>query len=762
MCIFQRWDRTAGAERAPRCRRPGLAGRLRTVPFLFAALPLAAAGGPGQPAAMPGMNTNLPSAPAAAATNAAGSNSPVKLDTVVVTGRMDTAREQIAPSLGAVAYTIGPNQIQSMGQGENASFQQVMLQAPGVVQDEFGEVHVRGDHGNVQYRLNGVLLPEGLNGFAQAVDPHLIHSVTLLTGTLPAQYGDRIAGIFDITTKSGSQLHGNDVSIYGGSYDTIHPSGSFGGTTSNLDYFVTASYLHNNFGIDNTTSDPNPIHDLTDQEKLFGYFACRFDPTSRATLLLSASYSDFQIPNTPELTPTYALTNGPPANSSIINENQNEQNYYAVLSYQKSAGNFSGQISAFSRYSALDFSPDEVQDLLFNGNASKVKNTDFANGVQADGDYTLGEHHTLRGGFVATYDAEQLENTASVFPSASPFASSGTGQDEPPPTPQSSSTPETINASGRNSGFKSGVYLQDEWQLADRLTLNHGLRYDRFDVASDHEGQASPRANLVWQMDDATSAHIGYARYFQTPTLQYVPPSVVKQFEHTTDAPFNGRDDPQKCERDDYYDAGISRQLTPAWQVTLDGYYKQAKNLIDDGQFGTAVILNNFNYAKARVYGAELSSTYKHGPLAMYGNFSYVQTEATDINSVQNEFPDNEVNYIANHYIQLDHQGQFTGSGGISYALLKDTLLHTDFLYGDGLRRGFANLEKNPSYVTVNVGVEHVWRLHSAGISELKLRFDCLNLFDEMVKLRDGSGLGIAAPAYGPRRAFYGGLTLAF
>ena len=46
--------------------------------------------------------------------------------------------------------------------------------------------------------------------------------------------------------------------------------------------------------------------------------------------------------------------------------------------------------------------------------------------------------------------------------------------------------------------------------------------------------------------------------------------------------------------------------------------------------------------------------------------------------------------------------------------------------------------------------------------ANLKLRFDCLNLFDEIVKLRDGSGLGIAAPAYGPRRAFYGGLTLAF
>jgi hypothetical protein len=87
---------------------------------------------------------------------------------------LDAAREQIAPSLGAVTYKIGANQIQSMGQGENSSFQQVLLQAPGVVQEEFGEVHVRGDHGDVQYRVNGVSLPESLNGFGQEIDTHLI------------------------------------------------------------------------------------------------------------------------------------------------------------------------------------------------------------------------------------------------------------------------------------------------------------------------------------------------------------------------------------------------------------------------------------------------------------------------------------------------------------------------------------------------------------------------------------------------------------
>ena len=701
-----------------------------------------------------------------ASTNAAGkaTNVPTQLGNIVVTGDLDVARELIAPSLGAVTYNIGVNQIQSMSQGEDSTFQQLVLHAPGVVQEEFGEIHVRGDHGDVQYDINGVLLPESLNGFGQEIDPHLIKSATLITGTMPAQYGDRTAGIINVTTKTGSQLEGDEVSLYGGSYDTIHPSASFGGTTSNLDYFVTGSYLHDNLGIDNTTSSGDPLHDLTDQEKIFGYFSHRFDPTSRLTLLLSGSYSDFEIPDTAGLIPNYQLLNGPPADSSTVNENQNEQNYYAVLSYQKSAGNLSSQVSLFSRYTDLRFRPDPAQDLLFNGNAAQVQNTDFANGLQADASYTLGAHHTLRAGLLATFDLEQLNNTSAVFPAAGQFTPSLAGYALPGPAPQSSSLPETITANTGNSGLTSGVYLQDEWQLNDRLTLNYGLRYDRYDVSFDHEDQVSPRANLVWQVDEATSAHLGYARYFMPPTLQYIPPSTVQAFEYTTDAPFNDRDDPPKVERDNYFDAGLSRQITKPWQITLDAFCKLAQNLLDDGQFGTAVILNNFNYTSGTVYGAELSSTYKQGPFSAYGNFSYVQTWANNIDSVENEFPNNELAYLSANSVQLDHQGRFTGSGGVAYTLLKNTQIHTDLLYGNGLRAGFANFEKLPAYWTVNAGLEHVFHLPSKplGIRELKLRIDCLNLLDQVYEIRNGTGLGIAAPAYGPRRAFYGGITATF
>jgi outer membrane receptor protein involved in Fe transport len=748
-------------------------GDWRVLLLVFAASPVAGAGPAAQ--TVEGESTNMNprqvTTPPERTASAGGTNAPVSLGATVVTADLDAAREQIAPSLGAVTYGIGQNQIQSMGQGESSSFQQVLLQAPGVVEEEFGEVHVRGDHGDLQYRINGILLPESLNGFGQEIDTHLIQSVTLITGTLPAEFGDRTAGIFDVTTKTGSQVKGAELSLYGGSYETFNPSFQWGGTTSNLDYFVAASYLHNDHGIDSTTASATPLHDVTDQEKLFGYFSHHFDKTSRLTLLLSSSDAGFQIPDTAGIAPIYQLANGPPADSAAANNYQTEQNYYAVLSYQKSAGNLSYQVSALSRYTDICFTPDPVQGLLLAGNAARVENSDLADGLQADAAYELGDDHTLRAGVLSTYDLERLDTTSSLFPSTAQFTASPTGETLPASggpaplpgnPPQSSTTPFTITANGGNSGLTAGLYLQDEWRLGDHFTLNYGARYDLFDVSFDNEWQISPRANLVWEINNVTVAHFGYARYFMPPTLQYVPPSTVKEFEHTTDAPFNAQDDPQKVERDNYFDMGLSRQITPAWQITGDTYCKLAKHLLDDGQFGSAVILDNFNYSSGTVYGAELSSTYKMGPFSAYGNYSYVQTWVRDIDSVENEFPNNELAYLTTNHMQLDHQGRFTGSGGLSYNLLKNLQVHADFLYGSGLRAGFANSEELKPYCPVNLGFEYGWNLRAAGLRQLKVRFDCLNVFDESYELRNGTGVGIAAPAYGPRRGFYGGITANF
>ena len=91
---------------------------------------------------------------------------------VVQSQEFDISREQIVPSLGATRYTVGPDRLDSQAQGENAPFNQTMLRFPGVAQDSFGQLHVRGEHANLQYRIDDVLIPESIPGFGQVLrDP---------------------------------------------------------------------------------------------------------------------------------------------------------------------------------------------------------------------------------------------------------------------------------------------------------------------------------------------------------------------------------------------------------------------------------------------------------------------------------------------------------------------------------------------------------------------------------------------------------------
>ena len=135
------------------------------------------------------------------------------------------------PASAPRQYTVTREQIDSQSQGENAPFNQTVLRFPGVAQDSYGQLHVRGEHANLQYRIDGVLLPEGISGFGQELSTRFVDNLSLITGALPAQFGYRTAGIVDIQTKSGASLEGGEFSLYGGSYDTINPSFEYGGTS---------------------------------------------------------------------------------------------------------------------------------------------------------------------------------------------------------------------------------------------------------------------------------------------------------------------------------------------------------------------------------------------------------------------------------------------------------------------------------------------------------------------------------------------------
>ena len=205
------------------------------------------------------------------------------------------------PKIGANSYELSRQEIQALPQGDNAPLDKVLLQTPGVYQDSAinGGIHIRDEHGNVQYRINGIQLPDGVAGFGQVLETSLIGNVAVVTGALPAQYGLRTAGVVDIQTRTGTAVPSGELGIYGGSHGTINSNIQYGGVSGNTQYFFTGRWLENGLGIENPTSSVNAIHDETQQEKFFSYVSTVLPNNARWTMITGAAVGHYQIPNNP-------------------------------------------------------------------------------------------------------------------------------------------------------------------------------------------------------------------------------------------------------------------------------------------------------------------------------------------------------------------------------------------------------------------------------------------------------------------------------
>ncbi len=678
----------------------------------------------------------------------------------VIARKLNEARVNIEPQIGASTFTITNASIQNLPGGDNNTIDQVILQAPGVNQDNLanGGLHVRNEHLNVQYRINGVVLPDGVSFFGQSLSPRFVGSMELITGALPAEYGLRTAGIVDIQGQTGLSNPGGSVSLYGGSFGTINPSMEYGGSRDGYTFFVSGDFLQTNHGVDDVTPKYNQIHDTSEQTHGFFYLDKILDSNSKLSLIAGTFDSQFQLPNNPNqslFSGAPASINGVPTSSfdsAQLHEHQTEGSQYGVVSYLRTEEDWDAQVSVFTKYSFLHYHPDVLGDLAFNGIGEDAARTSFANGTQAEGTYRLSPDHTLRGGILITGEHITAGTTSSVLDQ---LGTDNSGN----PIYATSTT--TIVDNAEKTGWTYSAYLQDEWKALPTVTVNYGGRFDVVNGYTDGN-QMSPRLNTVWNATPSTTFHAGYASYFTPPPLELVSTSSLGLFANTSAATAVTTSSPIKNEHAQYFDIGATQTILPGLTAGLDAYYKYSRNLLDEGQFGAPVILTPFNYHVGFNKGIELTTGYVNGAFSYYGNLAVAEQKAEGINSGQFNFPQSHLDYAAINFVNTDHSQTVTASAGLSYLWI-GTRYSIDILAGTGVRQPNtvdALGGTVPSYEQVNLGVSH--RFEDVPGGPITLRLDLINALDEVYVIRAGTGVGVFSTQYGPRRSLFAGIKKEF
>jgi outer membrane receptor protein involved in Fe transport len=664
---------------------------------------------------------------------------------VVIAKRLDRARNDVYTTIGGSVYHFTQQNIQELPQGENTPLNQVLLQAPGVVQDSFGQVHVRGDHGNLQYRVNGIALPEGVSGFTQTLTPRFANSIDFLTGALPAQYGFRTAGVVDIQTRTGLTNPGGSLDLYGGQRATFTPTLELGGTSGALSYYGTGSYFRSDRFIEPPTAGPTPINGQTNQGRYFAYLSYFLNPEMRLSFLSGTSVAAFGIPAARNVPPAFTLAGVSHFPSIDVQESQKEENYYNVLALQGTAldGKLDYQTAAFSRYSRLAYYPDPEGDLIFLGVASNVVRSSFANGMQTDAGYKLTDTQMLRGGFVFQGNRSDVKNQAAVFPA------NADGM-------QTSNVPFTIIDNSHVTEWQYGAYVQDEWRPIEPLTVNVGVRLDRV-TAFTKRHQVSPRLALSYKLTDHTVLHAAYSRYFTPPAPELVQVTDINKFENTTNAVRTNVNTVTVPDTTNYYDIGANHRLLPGLTLGADAYYRTDNNLLDEGQFGQALVISPFNYQSGQIFGVETTASYTRDAFTGYANFAYSKALGHKVTSAQFNFDPDELAFIRTHFVHLDHDQTYTSSVGAAYRY-RGFLFTATVIAASGLRSGFANTDHLPYYVQADLGIEKAIPVPYFG--EVRLRGAVVNVADMVYQIRNGTGIGVQSTQFGPRRAFYAGINI--
>ncbi len=558
-----------------------------------------------------------------------------------------------------------------------SSSQIIQQSVAGAVRAPTGEVHIRGQHAEYTYFLDGVPVPSGISGsLNELFDPQIVNTINFKTGGWDAEFGQKNAAIIDVTTRVPVGRFHMNASGFGGAFNTNGQSVSASTNSGKIGFFAAVSRQSTDMRrepvvYDTVTFQPYNFHNHG--EDLFTFAKLQINAGEKDLLNLQTNWSrtTFQVP--------FDSTGG-----ALANDNQRDMNAFVNLGWRhqfapSSAGSDIATQGAelftglFFRTGSLRYTPgttDAPQFQFFPDTTlyNLRENRTFSTlGIKSDYTYHAGEELEWKSGVLA-----QFTSGSEAF---STFSTNGrTGP---------------ASNSGLN-GSDLAAYTQIGWSLTEHVELRTGVRFDAHTAPfAGTQRQVSPRVRLNFFPDPANSFYLFYGRLF-------VPTNVEDLRAITSVAQQGVVADPTLPERDHFFEAGYVHRFPIGVVAKFSGFHKRSSPGIDDNTVPGSAIVTSVNIAKVQITGVEAVFEVHPTGTPLSANLNFSLNHAWGEGTITGGFFPSET---PQGKFDLDHDQRVSMTGAIAWTRPRYYLSATG-IFGSGLTNGVDPADCECSYST--------------------------------------------------------------
>jgi hypothetical protein len=476
----------------------------------------------------------------------------------------------------------------------NRGLEAVIVSFPGFAQNANGAIHPRGAHNQMTFVVDGMPISDQLTGaFANAVDPNIVQTVELFTGNIPAEHGNKVSAVANVTTKTGlgtGRKVAGSISASAAGFDQAGVVAQASGELSpRLGYTVSYTAMKSNRYLDQVSLDN--LHNGGHSQRSFTRLDWNASGRDVFRFNLMAGSSPFQLAN-------------------LRSQHANQMQQRQLLRDFSSALGWVHTIDARSTWeSNVNFRAVSAQ--LFDSagdtpvTSSQARRHSTLTIINRFN--TVRGVHQLRAGF----DFQR-------FPVRENFSFAITDEAFNDPEGEEFNEnllPYDLTRGGRRfyfgqqaAGTLASGYLQDSIRLG-RFQISAGLRYDTYRFLANGY-QMQPRLGLSYNLKETgTVFRLSYNRLFQTPPMENL--LLSNSAEGAALAPpgvretFGGIPTPIIPERQNFYEIGVQQALFARFSLNASYYHKNARDQQDNNNFFNTGIIFPITLSQIRVNGAE-------------------------------------------------------------------------------------------------------------------------------------------------------------